>query len=47
MTEDQKARVLEYVQQAIDGLIYDTELVRKIEAITGTRIERYDLINMA
>ena len=40
MTEEQKNQVLELVQQAIDGLIYDSEMVRKIEAVTGGKIER-------
>jgi hypothetical protein len=40
MTDEQKPLVLELVQQAIDGLIYDAELVEKIVKITGGKIER-------
>jgi hypothetical protein len=40
MNEAQKTLVLELVQQAIDGLFYDTELVEKIEKVTGGKIER-------
>ncbi len=40
MNEQQKTLVLELVQQAIDGVIYDTELVEKIENITDGKIER-------
>lgn len=32
--------VLEFVIQALDGLIYDTELVTKIEKATGGKIAR-------
>jgi hypothetical protein len=40
MTDQQKNLVLELVQQAIDGLFYDTELIEKIEKVTGVKIER-------
>jgi hypothetical protein len=40
MTDEQKTLVLEVVQQAIDGLIYDGEMVEKIEKVTGGKIER-------
>jgi hypothetical protein len=40
MTDEQKNLVLEAVQQAVDGLIYDSELVEKIEKVTGGKIER-------
>jgi hypothetical protein len=40
MNEQQKTLVLELVEQAIDGLIYDTELVEKIERVTDGKIER-------
>jgi hypothetical protein len=40
MTDEQKTLVLEAVQHAIDGLIYDGEMVAKIEKITGGKIER-------
>ena len=39
MDEQQKTKVLEVVQQAVDGLITDREMVRKIEKITGGKIE--------
>ena len=40
MTDEQKNLVLEVVQQTIDGLFYDSELVEKIEKVTGGKIER-------
>jgi hypothetical protein len=40
MNEQQKTLVLEVVQQTIDGLLYDSELIEKIERITGGKIER-------
>jgi len=40
MNEAQKTLVLELVQQAIDGMFYDSELVEKIEKVTGGKIER-------
>ena len=40
MTDEQKNLVLEAVQQAIDGMFYDSELVEKIEKVTGGKIER-------
>ena len=40
MNEQQKTLVLEVVQQAIDGMFYDSELVEKIEKVTGGKIER-------
>jgi hypothetical protein len=40
MTDEQKTLVLELVQQAIDGMFYDSELVEKIEKVTGGKIER-------
>jgi len=40
MSEQQKTLVLELVQQAIDGMFYDSELVEKIEKVTGGKIER-------
>ena len=40
MTDEQKTLVLEVVQQAIDGMCYDSELVEKIEKVTGGKIER-------
>jgi hypothetical protein len=40
MTDEQKTLILELVQQAIDGLIYDSEMIEKIEKITSGRIER-------
>jgi hypothetical protein len=40
MNEAQKTQVLEVVQQAIDGMFYDSELVQKIEKVTGGKIER-------
>jgi len=42
MTDQQKALVLGVVQQAIDGLITDREMVRKIEKITGGKIEDHE-----
>jgi hypothetical protein len=40
MTDEQKNLVLEVVQQTIDGMFYDSELVEKIEKVTGGKIER-------
>ena len=40
MTDEQKTLVLEVVQQTIDGMFYDSELVEKIEKVTGGKIER-------
>jgi hypothetical protein len=40
MTDEQKIQVLEAVQHAIDGMFYDSELVEKIEKVTGGKIER-------
>ena len=42
MNDQQKALVLETVQQAIDGLITDREMVQKIEKITGGKIEDHE-----
>jgi hypothetical protein len=42
MNDQQKALVLEMVQQAIDGLITDREMVQKIEKITGGKIEDHE-----
>lgn len=42
MTEEQKQQVLEFIQQAIDGLIYRHELIEKIEQATGAKIESYE-----
>ena len=39
MTDEQKTLVLELVQQAIDGMFYDSEMVKKIEKVTGGKIE--------
>ena len=40
MTDEQKTLVLEVVQQTIDGMFYDSEMVEKIEKVTGGKIER-------
>jgi hypothetical protein len=40
MTDEQKNLVLEVVQQTIDGMFYDSEMVEKIEKVTGGKIER-------
>ena len=40
MTDEQKNLVLEVVQQTIDGVFYDSEMVEKIEKVTGGKIER-------
>src|SRR5258708_798002 len=40
MSEAQKTLVIELVQQAIHGMFYDSELVEKIEKVTGGKIER-------
>jgi hypothetical protein len=42
MTDEQKNLVLEAVQHAIDGMITDREMVRKIEKITGGKIEDHE-----
>jgi hypothetical protein len=42
MTDEQKTLVLEAVQHAIDGMITDREMVRKIEKITGGKIEDHE-----
>ncbi len=42
MNEAQKTLVLEAVQHAIDGMITDREMVRKIEKITGGKIEDHE-----
>jgi hypothetical protein len=42
MDEAQKTQVLEVVQQAIDGMITDREMVRKIEKVTGGKIEDHE-----
>jgi hypothetical protein len=40
MTDEQKTLVLELVQQTIDGMFYDSEMIEKIEKVTGGKIER-------
>jgi hypothetical protein len=42
MNEAQKTLALEAVQHAIDGMITDREMVRKIEKITGGKIEDHE-----